>query len=151
MTAKPVKAITIRQPWATAIFRHGKDVENRTWNTKFRGKIYIHAGKTIDEHWRIRRNHKGNKMFHTLDSKALTIAGAWTNTGVIIGSVEIVDVTEWSRRSRWFIGPYGFILKDPTLLPTPIPCRGMPGIFTLDHDVVKQLPIEDWYKSPEER
>jgi hypothetical protein len=39
-----VKALTIRQPWAWAIIYAGKNIENRSWNTKLRGTIAIHAG-----------------------------------------------------------------------------------------------------------
>lgn len=37
------KAISIKQPWAYLICAGIKDVENRTWATKFRGRVYIHA------------------------------------------------------------------------------------------------------------
>lgn len=38
-----MKAVTIKQPWASLIIEGIKDIENRTWRTKFRGKILIHA------------------------------------------------------------------------------------------------------------
>ncbi|WP_316778344.1 ASCH domain-containing protein [Pedobacter antarcticus] len=38
-----MKALSIKQPWATLIAHGIKDIENRTWRTKFRGRIYIHA------------------------------------------------------------------------------------------------------------
>ena len=36
-------ALSIRQPWAWLILRAGKDVENRDWSTKVRGRVLIHA------------------------------------------------------------------------------------------------------------
>ena len=36
-------AISIRQPWASLILKCGKDIENRSWPTKFRGRILVHA------------------------------------------------------------------------------------------------------------
>ena len=42
MTAN-VRAITIRQPYARAIVKKGKRIENRTWSTKSRGDLFIHA------------------------------------------------------------------------------------------------------------
>lgn len=44
-----MKAITIKQPWATLIALKVKQFETRGWQTKFRGTIAIHAGKTIDK------------------------------------------------------------------------------------------------------
>jgi len=38
------KAITLFEPWASAIAFAGKDVENRTWRTHYRGPLAIHAG-----------------------------------------------------------------------------------------------------------
>jgi activating signal cointegrator 1 len=40
-----VKALTISQPYATLITHRVKLVENRTWSTKHRGRLAIHAGK----------------------------------------------------------------------------------------------------------
>lgn len=44
-----MKVITIKQPWATLIAEGYKEYEFRTWKTKFRGEILIHAGKSIDK------------------------------------------------------------------------------------------------------
>lgn len=35
--------LTVRQPWEWAI-EHGKPVENRGWNIKYRGPLWLHAG-----------------------------------------------------------------------------------------------------------
>lgn len=44
-----MKAITIKQPWATLIALGLKEFETRSWATKYRGSIAIHAGKSIDK------------------------------------------------------------------------------------------------------
>ena len=41
---KKLKAISIRQPWAWLIVNGYKDVENRVWFAKLRGRVLIHAG-----------------------------------------------------------------------------------------------------------
>ena len=38
-----MKAITIRQPWASLIVHGIKDIENRSWQTNFRGRVLIHS------------------------------------------------------------------------------------------------------------
>lgn len=40
-----MKALSIRQPWAWLIVHGGKDIENRSWHTKFRGRFLVHAAK----------------------------------------------------------------------------------------------------------
>lgn len=44
-----MKVITIKQPFATLIAEGLKEYEFRTWKTKYRGDIFIHAGKGIDK------------------------------------------------------------------------------------------------------
>lgn len=44
-----MKVITIKQPWATLIAKGYKEYEFRTWRTKYRGEIFIHAGKGINK------------------------------------------------------------------------------------------------------
>ena len=44
-----MKAITIKQPYATLIAEGLKEYEFRTWKTKYRGDILIHAGKGVDK------------------------------------------------------------------------------------------------------
>jgi hypothetical protein len=48
MTCLAVNALIIRQPWAWAVVYAGKDVENRTWQTSYRGPLLIHAAKDDD-------------------------------------------------------------------------------------------------------
>lgn len=44
-----MKVLTIKQPFATLIAEGYKTYEFRTWKTKYRGDILIHAGKGIDK------------------------------------------------------------------------------------------------------
>lgn len=44
-----MKVITIKQPFATLIAEGIKEYEFRTWKTKYRGDILIHAGKGVDK------------------------------------------------------------------------------------------------------
>lgn len=44
-----MKALTIKEPWATLVIEGYKEYEFRSWKTKYRGKILIHAGMTIEK------------------------------------------------------------------------------------------------------
>lgn len=44
-----MKVITIKQPYASLIAEGLKEYEFRTWKTKYRGEILIHAGKGVDK------------------------------------------------------------------------------------------------------
>ena len=44
-----MKALTVKQPWATLIAEGMKEYEFRSWKTNYRGKLLIHAGAGIDK------------------------------------------------------------------------------------------------------
>ena len=44
-----MKVITIKQPYASLIAEGLKRYEFRTWRTRYRGEILIHAGKSVDK------------------------------------------------------------------------------------------------------
>lgn len=44
-----MKVLTLKQPWATLVAEGIKKYEFRSWKTKYRGKILIHAGTGIDK------------------------------------------------------------------------------------------------------
>ncbi|MCC7374294.1 MAG: hypothetical protein IT581_06545 [Verrucomicrobiales bacterium] len=46
---QPTLAISVRQPSAWMIIHAGKDIENRTWRTKFRGRVLVHAAKGMTD------------------------------------------------------------------------------------------------------
>src|ERR1017187_9047245 len=47
-----IRTLSIRQPWAHAILHLGKDVENRSWSTPYRGSILIHASGRLESNAR---------------------------------------------------------------------------------------------------
>ena len=44
-----MKALTIKEPWATLIIEGYKEYEFRSLKTNYRGKILIHAGKSLEK------------------------------------------------------------------------------------------------------
>lgn len=40
---KAAKVLTLRQPWLELVLAGHKTIETRTWQTKFRGRLYLHA------------------------------------------------------------------------------------------------------------
>ena len=135
-----MKAISIRQPWASLIVLGLKDIENRTWATRQRGTILVHASKgmTRTEHEdaiefaieAIRKAPPKSALFG--DAKTITLgelgfAFDALPRGGIIGSVEIVDCVAYSE-SPWYVGDYGFVLRNPKPLPF-TPLKGALGFF----------------------
>jgi hypothetical protein len=128
-----MKALSIRQPWAWLILHGGKDIENRTWRTNYRGPVMIHAGKTMTK-----ADYEAACIF--CNSMGLPISDNpddWTffptfeelkkQCGGIVGSVEIVDCVSFSV-SPWFTGDFGFVLKNAEPLPF-MPRKGALSFF----------------------
>lgn len=116
-----MKALSIKQPYAWAILTQGKDIENRTWHTKQRGEIFIHAGKYLHKDAPKHLMNKYIQAFHNGESG--------TQVGGIVGTVEITDSVE-SSESLWFHGPIGFELKNPKLCEF-IPYKGQLNFFEM--------------------
>jgi len=112
-----LKAISIRQPFAWLVVNGWKDIENRRWSTKVRGPLLIHAGSA-----RPSAEH--------LQSFLDVWPNATLDYGGIIGVVDIVDCVD-KHRSKWFRGPFGWVLANPRPLPFK-PCPGKLKFFIPD-------------------
>ncbi len=44
-----MKVLTIKEPWASLIINGYKGYEFRSWKTKYRGKLLIHAGMSLEK------------------------------------------------------------------------------------------------------
>lgn len=122
-----IPVLSIRQPWAWMIINLGKDIENRTWKTNFRGEFYIHASKscTQKEYWNAYEFAK-----KAIDEKyRCTEMPSFKNIprGGIVGKAEIVDCVNESV-SPWFMGDYGFVLRNIEPVEF-LPCKGQLGFF----------------------
>jgi len=116
-----VRALTVKQPWASLIVRGGKDIENRDWRTHQRGIVAIHSSAKLEE--REMQDACGlMRGFIYKFSERLFRADRFP-TGAILGTVELVDCVS-SSDSPWFVGDFGFVLRNPVAFPQPIPCRG---------------------------
>jgi len=125
-----MKVLSIRQPWAWLILNAGKDIENRTWKTNFRGPFLVHASKgcTKDEYVSAVEFAR-----EALDNSYRPITMPPLKRllrGGIVGSAEIVDCVDNSE-SKWFVGDYGFTLRNAKELEF-IPCKGRLGFFNVD-------------------
>jgi hypothetical protein len=127
---KDVKVLVVRQPWAWLIVHGFKDIENRSWKTRYRGKLLIQASANLpskdhleeDRRWVKKR---GVKLPEELE------------TGGIVGMVELVDCV-YRSRSKWFEGPVGWVLIKPKRLPF-MPLKGRLGLFDPPARIMRQL------------
>lgn len=130
------KAISIQQPWAYLICKGIKDIENRTWKTSFRGRVYIHVGvKSAKEPYMIFTDEQGDAIDHLI----MDVLDSYKKRSAIIGSVEIVDCVVnhssiWAEKTEGIIDSntkefiahrdnkiiYNWVLANPVLFDEPI-------------------------------
>lgn len=125
-----MKALTIKEPWATLIIEGYKAYEFRSWKTKYRGKILIHAGMSLEK-----ENANKFKDYNLEYSK-----------GAIIGEAEITDcifVTKEINEELKKINPlvygksghvekYAWKLENVKKYDKPISVKGQLGLWNYD-------------------
>ena len=120
--SKIMKAISIRQPWASLICHGIKDIENRTWSCpkKYLGqRVLIHSsGKPLNY------DNFYDSILTNEQLLALPENKEWKDfsfcTGSIIGSIEIVDCVQ-NHSSIWAEKEvYNWVLANPILFESPI-------------------------------
>ncbi len=133
-----MKALSIKQPWASLIAHGIKDIENRTWKTKFRGRIYVHAsGKPANEPNQIFTDNQWKSSEEKRHD--FFVFHSYSELSQIIGEVDIVDCvinheSIWAEKTEGVtVGNkffhkdkpiYNWVLANPVLYDKPIPCKG---------------------------
>lgn len=120
-----MKAISIIQPFASLIVTGIKPIENRTWKTNIRERVFIHSSKST-----IHQHVSGVLDFEQLKDLGYQaykkgISGQLLNIhnwplGAIIGEVTIVDCVQnhhsvWAEENCW-----NWVLEDPVMYEKPI-------------------------------
>src|SRR5262245_45140646 len=136
-------AISVRQPWAALLVAGVKTVEIRSWPTRERGRVLIHAARLPDE------RPEGWALVNTPELKALAAL-----RGGIIGFAELTACVRYRSAAAfakaveahrndpsWFDakGLYGFVFQNPT----PIAYHACPGrtlFFTVEGITLSWLP-----------
>lgn len=126
-----MRVLTVRQPWAHAIMHLGKDVENRSKATDYRGPLAIHAGLTLDQAAFDRRPFRG--LFPDPDTLP---------RGVIIGVVDLIDCVRdhpstWAQPDTWH-----WVLARPRVSPAGHRWVGKMGLVQLPQDVADAVLVD---------
>lgn len=164
-----MRALTLTQPWAGLVASGIKLVENRprpiVKREDFGKSFAIHASREIDEdvYAQLRENAPDvcPAAFSTFDPDAIIPASMlWyrlsriTSAVIAVATIDRVldpaahgvDPDSDDARAplaadqrRWFFGPIGYVLRDVIALPTPVPCRGWQGFWTLNGDTTAKV------------
>lgn len=124
-----MKCLTICQPYAHLIVIGEKRVENRTWPTKYRGPLLIHAGKS--RAWL--NGDTDDDLF--AKSRERIPFGAIVGKSQLVACLHIDRLHEETGQFRWVRdhahsnGPWCWVLDNVVRWPIPISYVGKQGMF----------------------
>lgn len=131
-----MRALTVCQPYAEMIAQGGdlKPIENRTWETSYRGPLLIHAGKSRD--WL----EPGDETDYPR-----MVFGAFVAVGDLVACLFRDGPLPWPKRYAHLYdhehanGPVCWILDQVWRLPEPIPCAGKQGLWIPTTEMVRAV------------
>lgn len=127
-----MKALTIWQPYSDQILDGTKTVENRNWDTSYRGPLIIHAGKRAERgHEHRARGALGLVVLRSTHS-ALSVSG-WCGCTSAQGAEQGSSIFHW-------------VLSDPLRFVEPIPMSGRQQLFAIDvpAEAIVGIIASDW-------
>ncbi|PXY17080.1 hypothetical protein BAY59_36495 [Prauserella coralliicola] len=119
MSAAEWRALSIRQPWTALILAGHKSVENRTWHTRWRGPLVLHAGQ---------RPIPAAAPLAAAYGIVNPPCGAYLGTAVLADihhNDECRGCTPWSEPGAWH-----WILTHIHAWLQPLPAPGQRGLYT---------------------
>ncbi len=154
-----MKCISLTQPWASLVILGHKGVETRSWRTKHRGPLLIHASRKFPAEAQALCNVE---PFRTALQGA---APSSLPLGQVLGSVLLLDCVptndflldsapplpgdesrpRLTRKELAFgdysPGRFGWLLEQPTPLVVPLTWKGHLNLFEVPDEVLKgRLP-----------
>lgn len=138
-----MRAISLWQPWASAMALGLKRIETRHWSTSYRGPLAIHAAKrwTGEE----RDFAEACARHYVLPELAAPPLGAIVAVGFLTG-VQRVEAIRDSLTpmedgfGNYSNGRFGWLFRDIEPLPEAVPFKGAQGFFTVPDDFTPNCP-----------
>ena len=122
-----VRCLSVRQPWAGLVVLGEKRIECRSWPTRYRGRILIHAG--------LRPAETSAALVDAVPDHSEPILQV---RGAIIGYVDLIGCRPATPEDgaaalcRVPEGWFAWLLNRPVHLQEPFPCRGRLGLPTVN-------------------
>lgn len=126
-----MKALTLTQPWATAIVEGRKVVETRSWSASYRGTILIHAAKgwrRDDMRYAVELHRRGVLATPARDlPRGAIVARARLVAIYRVEDIAAIDLLE-RELGDYSPGRFAWQLEDVEPI-APIPWRGALGLW----------------------
>jgi len=144
-----MKALTLWQPWASAILCGLKNYETRSWSTKHRGPLAIHASKGVptqvarDPVYKNLYQEVMDKMGELFDFDGPSLPTSCIVTTCLVDDcISTDDVVDKDKELRWGnYSPNRFAWKLSGVFREfkPITCSGTQGLWNVPEDIVIKI------------
>jgi len=135
-----VRALSVRQPWASLIGELAKGIELRTWSTNYRGPLLICSSMGVSKEGMLQWGGSGNNL--------------QMPRGVAICIVELVDVRPWETSDEYTARTapsddrphFSWVLR-PICQTAPVPIKGQLSLFSVPFsrdDLLVDLRAPAW-------
>ena len=144
-----LKALTMTQPWATLVALGENSIETRSWSTSYRGPLAIHSAKACPK--------EARALCDQEPYRRVLARGGYSSAddlprGSVIALARLDEVIAFTRSSlretraraaRGLLpaheadfgdfspGRFGFVLSHVQQLSTPVPAKGMLGLWNV--------------------
>lgn len=163
-----MRAISLWQPWASAVALGSKRIETRGWRTDYRGPLAIHAAQRLVQselmsikstwNWCGALKPLGLEMGGDKHLWELLPFGALVATCELVDcrptdsftqaelhtrrmpEGETLDIYGWTEAmlGNFALGRFGWVLDNIRALPEPIPIKGRPGFFSVPDALLQE-------------
>lgn len=128
-----MKALSLWQPWASAMALGLKRVETRQWSIRHRGLVAIHAAKR----WNRELEEFAERMGVGLELPR----GAIVAVGnlVEVWPTDHMNTEALGQEAEWgnyAPGRFAWVFREIRALAVPIPFKGMQGMFNVPDELV---------------
>ncbi|MFY9223230.1 MAG: 2-oxoglutarate dehydrogenase E1 [Blastocatellia bacterium] len=149
-TNREIVALSLHQPWATLMAVEAKRVETRSWSTKYRGLVAIHASKSL--------TRETKELCGAYPFNQYVISPAHLPLQKIIAVGKLISCSKAESYKKYLentkskeaaslelafgdysYGRWAWEFKDVVQLEKPIEIAGSLGLWELPEDIEEQI------------
>jgi hypothetical protein len=139
-----MRVLTIRQPYAWAVAVGAKPIENRSWDTAWRGPLAIHAGQRFERN-ALAAEPMAGAIREWADAGTVRGVPPWQQGGQVIAVADLVDVCSAARTGRacrcgrWALPDLLHWHLEDVVQIRPIPAKGKLGLWVPSPDLAAKV------------
>ncbi|BDA43987.1 Activating signal cointegrator 1 [Coccomyxa sp. Obi] len=142
--------LSLHQPWASLLVHGIKRIEGRSWQTSYRGRLWIHSTNKEPDSRHVQELQKFYTDVYSLEGHEPEFPTSYP-IGALIGCITLVDVLTAEQVEAWpklpsslklEVGsPCAFLCEDARIMTAPICMRGWPGLWPMPAAIIRKAEL----------